>query len=165
MQTFQDTVRGRIVQSIRIVTPYFLPDNELVAGLKIAALRGVEVQILLPGVTNLRLVKWASDAGLEELLATGCRIFYTAPPFDHSKLMTVDGSWVLLGSANWDPRSLTLNFEFNVECYDENLAGRIDEIINGKIKASHEVTVEEMRSCFVGVHFRNRLLRLFSPYL
>jgi cardiolipin synthase len=152
-------------KSIRIVTPYFLPDNELVAGLKIAALRGVAVQILLPGVTNLRLVKWAADAGLEELLETGCRIFYTAPPFDHSKLMTVDGSWVLLGSANWDPRSLTLNFEFNVECYDENLAGRINEIINGKITAAHEVTVEEMRSRFVGVRFRDRLLRLFSPYL
>ncbi|MEN8134520.1 MAG: cardiolipin synthase [Thermodesulfobacteriota bacterium] len=152
-------------KSVRIVTPYFLPDNELVAGLKIAALRGIKVQILLPGVTNLGLVKWASDAGLEELLRAGCRVFYTAPPFDHSKLMTVDGSWVLLGSANWDPRSLTLNFEFNVECYDENLAGRIDGIINGKIADAHEVTIEEMRSCFVGIHLRNRLLRLFSPYL
>jgi cardiolipin synthase len=79
--------------------------------------------------------------------------------------MTVDGSWVLLGSANWDPRSLTLNFEFNVECYDENLAGRIDEILDEKMTAAHELTVEEIRSRFIGVHLRNRLLRLFSPYL
>lgn len=152
-------------QSIRIVTPYFLPDNELIAGMKIAALRGVAVQILLPGVSNLCFVKWASDAGLAQLLAAGCRVFYSAPPFDHSKLMTVDTSWVLFGSANWDPRSLALNFEFNVECYDEKLAGRIDDIISGKIVTAHELTSDEIRSWFIGVHFRNRLLRLFSPYL
>lgn len=152
-------------QSINIVTPYFLPDNELATGLKIAALRGVKVQILLPATSNLRLLKWASEAGLEELLESGCRIFYTIPPFDHSKLMTVDGGWVLLGSANWDPRSLTLNFEFNVECYDANLTTKINRIIEGKKTGSQELTVETARSRSIGVHLRNRLLRLFSPYL
>jgi cardiolipin synthase len=152
-------------KSIRITTPYFLPDNELTTSLTIAALRGVDIEIMLPGTTNLRLVKWASEAGLEELIESGCRIFYTAPPFDHSKLMVVDDNWVLLGSANWDSRSLTLNFEFNVECYDENLASSVCNILNGKMKTSREVTREEIQSRFIGIHLRNRFLRLFSPYL
>jgi len=111
------------------------------------------------------LVKWASDAGLEELLESGCRIFYSAPPFDHSKLMTVDGKWLLLGSANWDPRSLTLNFEFNVECYDEKLATKIDGIFYDKIDNAFELSLDEVRSRSIFVIIRNRLLRLFSPYL
>jgi len=152
-------------KSIRIATPYFLPDDELVAGLKIAALRGVDVEILLPGVTNLRMIKWASDAGLEELLEHGCRIYYAAPPFDHSKLMLVDNSWVLIGSANWDPRSLTLNFEFNVECYDIKLATEIDLLLDKKLLGARELSFGEFESRFIGVRLRNRLLRLFSPYL
>lgn len=152
-------------KSIRIATPYFLPDNELVSGLMIAALRGVDVQILLPGTSNIRMIKWASDAGLEELLETGCRIFYTAPPFDHSKLMLVDNSWVLLGSANWDPRSLILNFEFGVECYDIELAAELDQLLDKKLLDARELSAGELKSRFVGVRLRNRLLRLFSPYL
>jgi phosphatidylserine/phosphatidylglycerophosphate/cardiolipin synthase-like enzyme len=78
------------------------------------------------------MVKWASDAGLEELLRQGCRIFLTRPPFDHSKIMVVDHSWVLLGSANWDSRSLALNFEFNMECYDFQLAEKVEAIMQEK---------------------------------
>ena len=152
-------------RSIRIASPYFLPDNELTTGLIVAALRGVDVEIIVPATTNLRLVKWASEACLDELLEAGCRIFYSAPPFDHSKLMVVDEGWVLLGSANWDSRSLTLNFEFNIECYDANLAYLINTILNEKIKNSREVTREEMKSRFIGIQLRNRFLRLFSPYL
>lgn len=152
-------------KSVRIATPYFLPDTELAAGLKIAALRGVEVEILLPGTSNLPMIKWASDAGLEELLENGCRIFYGAPPFDHSKMMVVDNSWVLLGSANWDPRSLILNFEFNVECYDRELAAEINRLFADKRRAARELRGGELEARFIGERLRNRLLRLFSPYL
>ena len=116
--------------SVRVLTPYFLPDNEIMTGLRIASLRGVKVQIILPGISNLHMVKWASDAGLEELVAAGCKIFLTPPPFDHSKVMLVDNGWVHLGSANRDPRSLALNFEFNVECYDVHLAGTMGKILD-----------------------------------
>ncbi|PLX49329.1 MAG: cardiolipin synthase [Desulfobulbaceae bacterium] len=151
--------------SIRIATPYFLPDNELLIALRVAALRGVEVEILLPGTPNLRLVKWASDALLEELLQSGCRIFYSRPPFDHSKLMVVDGAWVLLGSANWDARSLALNFEFNVECYDVDLARQVEDIISGKRHQARRIDLAELRAAGWPVRLRNRLIRLFSPYL
>jgi len=151
--------------SIHIITPYFLPDGELVSAMQIAALRGVEIEILLPVVSNLRMVKWASDAGLEELLQEGCRIYLTPPPFDHSKMMMVDHHWVLLGSANWDARSLALNFEFNVECYDANLAEAIEKIIEDKKRAARELTLDEILAKGLIVKLRNRFFRLFSPYL
>lgn len=152
-------------ESIRIVTPYFLPDGELVSALRIAALRGVEIEILLPAVSNLRMVKWASDAGLEELLQEGCRIYLTQPPFDHSKIMVVDHSWVLLGSANWDSRSLALNFEFNLECYDLQLAESMEAIVREKKGSARELTLQELISKGLMLKLRNRFFRLFSPYL
>lgn len=151
--------------SIRIATPYFLPDAELVSALRIAALRGLEIEILLPASSNLRMVKWASDAGLEELLEQGCRIYLTRPPFDHSKIMVVDHSWVLLGSANWDARSLALNFEFNMECYDLQLAHNVEKVLQEKKAAARELTLDEVLARNVFVKLRNRFFRLFSPYL
>jgi len=152
-------------ESIRIITPYFLPGAELVSALRIAALRGVEIEILLPSVSNLRMVKWASDDGLEELLSEGCRIFLTPPPFDHSKIMIVDNFWVLLGSANWDSRSLALNFEFNVECYDFRLAEAMEVILQEKKISARELSREEIASKSLLIMLRNRFFRLFSPYL
>jgi cardiolipin synthase len=151
--------------TIRIVTPYFIPDVELVSALRIAALRGVSVEILLPESSNLRMVKWASDACLEELLRQGCRIFLTRPPFDHSKVMIVDNSWVLLGSANWDARSLALNFEFNMECYDFQLAEKMEAVLQEKKVNAWELTLDEVLARNIFIKLRNRFFRLFSPYL
>ena len=152
-------------ESIQILTPYFLPDGEIVSALRIAALRGVSVEIILPAVSNLRMVKWASDAGLEDILRQGCRIYLTQPPFDHSKIMIVDHLWVLLGSANWDSRSLALNFEFNVECYDFQLAESMEAILQKKKNSARELALEELISRHLIIRLRDRLFRLFSPYL
>ena len=108
----------------KFVTPYFLPDTALVTALNLAALRGVRVDIILPAKNNLPFVHWASRAMWWQVLERGCRLWLTPPPFDHSKLMIVDGHWVLFGSANWDARSLRLNFELNVECYGREFAQR-----------------------------------------
>ncbi len=130
--------------SVRIITPYFLPDPAVVSALNLAAMRGVQVDILLPARNNLPLVMWASRAMWWQVLQHGGRIWLTPPPFDHSKLMLVDGCWVLLGSANWDPRSLRLNFEFNLECYDTDLAQRLESWVETKRKGAHPVTLEEV---------------------
>src|SRR6185436_16670982 len=109
--------------SVQIVTPYFLPDQVLIGVLNLAALRGVRVDIILPAHSNLPFVDWASRAMWWQVLERGCRIWLTPGPFDHSKLMIVDGHWCFFGSANWDTRSLRLNFELNVECYGRAFAG------------------------------------------
>src|SRR6185437_11276187 len=97
--------------SVQIVTPYFLPETALVTAMNLASLRGVRVDIILPARSNLRFVDWASRGMWWQLLERGCRIWLTPAPFDHSKLMIVDNHWVFFGSANWDARSLRLNFE------------------------------------------------------
>ncbi len=151
--------------SISIVSPYFLPDESLIMALNVAALRGVQVDIVLPQVNNLVLVQWASTALLWELIERGCRLWLSPPPFDHTKLMVVDKTWGLVGSANWDPRSLRLNFEFNVECYDRDLAGRLQERIDLRIAKSRRVTMADVHGRPLAVQLRDGIARLFTPYL
>ena len=79
--------------SIRIATPYFVPDEQLITALQLAALRGVDVHIVLPAHNNHRLVAWAALPHMRPLAETGCQLWLCAPPFDHSKLMTIDGQW------------------------------------------------------------------------
>lgn len=152
-------------RSIRIVTPYFLPDAPLITALNVAALRGVQVELVIPEKGNLALVQWASTAQLWQILERGCRVYLSPPPFDHSKLMVVDRAWSLVGSANWDPRSLRLNFEFNVECYDEALAARLDELASERIAKSREITLADVDGRSLPIRLRDGVARLFSPYL
>jgi cardiolipin synthase A/B len=156
---------GSARRSVRIATPYFIPDDNLATALTLAALRGVAVELLLPMQSNLTLVQWASYAHWTPLLEKGCRIFEAPPPFDHSKLMVVDGVWTLLGSANWDPRSMLLNFEFNVECYDVDLGARMDGWLRERIAGAREVSLERHRARPLGLQLRDGLARLLSPYL
>jgi cardiolipin synthase len=151
--------------SVQILTPYFLPDNALITALNLAALRGVRVDIILPARNNLPPVHWASRAMWWQVLERGCHIWLTPPPFDHSKLMIVDGHWVLLGSANWDARSLRLNFELNVECYGRAFAQEMEKVIAKKISAAREVTLAEVDARILPSKLRDAIARLFSPYL
>jgi cardiolipin synthase A/B len=151
--------------SVWVQTPYFLPDAAIVSALNLAALRGVRVDIVLPARNNLPLVHWASRAHWWQVLEHGCHIWLTPPPFDHSKLMLVDEAWTLLGSANWDPRSLRLNFELNLECYDPALAGRLAATLYARLAQAHEVTLAEVDSRSLPARLRDGIARLFTPYL
>ncbi|HEX8204025.1 MAG TPA: phospholipase D-like domain-containing protein [Isosphaeraceae bacterium] len=151
--------------SIAIVTPYFLPDAALISALNVAAMRGVRVDIVLPRRTNHVLVQWASTALLWQVLERGCRVWASPPPFDHTKLMVVDRVWSLVGSANWDPRSLRLNFEFDVECYGPSLAADLDALVRAKIRAAAPITLEQVDGRRLPIRLRDGVARLLSPYL
>lgn len=162
------TVLGALAcakRDVVIVTPYFLPEADLLAALSLAVLRGVRVTVFIPENNNQWLVKWACDALLPQVLEWGVRVFRIGGPFDHTKVMVVDGTWVLFGSANLDPRSLRLNFELCVEAYSEELARDIDDLIADKRGRSTEVTLaaHEARSIFA--RLRDGFARLFVPYL
>ena len=163
-----DTLVGALSvaeERVWIVTPYFLPDSTLIHALNVAAMRGVEINILLPEENNLPLVEWACMAQLHQLIDKGCRVFLGPSPFDHTKIMVVDGAWSLIGSTNWDPRSLRLNFEYNVECYDEPLAEKIEAIVGCKAQAARVLTLEALKNAPFFVRLRNGLARLLTPYL
>ncbi len=151
--------------TVRIATPYFVPDAAIISALSLAAMRGVRVDILLPAQCNLPFVLWASRALWWQILEHGCRVWLTPPPFDHSKLMLVDGSWALLGSANWDARSLRLNFEYNLECYDPALAQQLEAWLEHKRERAHPVTLEEVDGRRLPARLRDGLARLLTPYL
>ena len=152
-------------KSVRIVTPYLVPDHAVVSALNLAAMRGVKVDIVLPSRSNLPFVQWASRAMWRQLLEHGCRIWLTPPPFDHSTLILVDGGWALLGSANWDARSLRLNFEYNVECYDGEFAGRLDALVDAKLKDAHPVSLREVDARSLPGRLRDGVAGLLTPYL
>ncbi len=150
---------------VRIATPYFLPDSALVSQINITALRGVQVDILIPEHSNLRTVNWACMAQIWQVLERGCRVWRTPRPFDHSKVMVVDDAWCMLGSGNWDARSLRLNFEFNVEAYDPALAAELNELLDQKIATARPLTLAEADGRSLPVRLRDGVARLFTPYL
>ena len=152
-------------KSVRIMTPYFLPDDAIFQALDVAAMRGVQVDIVLPEENNLALIGWASDAMLWQALGRGCNVWMSPPPFEHTKLMVVDSSWAMFGSGNWDERSMRLNFEFNVETYDRGLAARLDDRIAAVIARSRRRTLAEVDGRSLPVRLRDGVARLLSPYL
>lgn len=152
-------------KQVTIVTPYFIPDRPLIAALVTAALRGVSITMVLPEVNNLPFVQWASRSYLWELLQHGVRIFAQPAPFVHTKFMVVDWSWSLIGSANLDPRSLRLNFELDLEVYDLDLAGLLEQRCASAVAASREITLSELDQRSLPVKIRDGAAKLFSPYL
>jgi cardiolipin synthase len=152
-------------EQVAIMTPYFVPPRELVGALKSAALRGVDVAVILPGRNNLPFVQWASRNMLWELLQRGVRVYLQPPPFVHTKLLMVDRHYVQVGSANIDPRSLRLNFELVVEIYDRDFAATIDAHFRSARRVSREITLEEVDSRPVPARIRDALAWLLTPYL
>ena len=152
-------------RNVRVASPYFIPDPPILRALGVAARRGVQVDIVLPSDNNVPIVDWAATPLLAQVIERGCRVHRSAPPFDHTKIMTIDGVWSLIGSTNWDPRSLRLNFEFNVECYSMPLAQELEQLIDEKIAGGRLLTLQEIENRSLPVKLRDGLARLASPYL
>jgi cardiolipin synthase len=150
-------------RSLHIATPYFLPDEQIVTALQLAALRGVEVHLVVPAVNNQILVGWAAPPHMRPLLLSGCHVWRNPPPFDHTKLMTVDGEWSLIGSANWDMRSLRLNFELTAEFYDADLAEALARRIGER--CLDPITLADIDGRPFLIKLRDAAARLTLPYI
>ena len=148
---------------IMVLTPYFLPDERLLSTLSLAAIRGVAVDVVVPEISDHRLVAWAMLANSRPLLRDGVRIWRCPPPFRHSKVVLVDDEWVLIGSANWDIRSFRLNFELCMELYDRDLASSLATLIQGYM--AKPVTEAELDARGIPQRLRDAAARLLLPYL
>lgn len=148
-------------ENINIVTPYFLPEENILTALELAAMRGINTQIILPQKSNIFGMDWAMRANFNRLIKKGVKIYLQNPPFDHSKIMTVDGIWSFIGSSNWDERSLKLNFEANMEIIDKKLAGQLDKIIESKKASSEQIL---MQNYSVPERLLNNAFKLLTPY-
>jgi cardiolipin synthase len=149
--------------NITIKTPYFLCEDRVVSALALAAMRDVAVDIIVPEKNNHLLFGWAMAAHIGVLVEAGCRLWSNPPPFDHGKLMTVDGSWALVGSSNWDMRSFRLNFELDVEIYDRDFVREIDDTL--ALKRARPITLAELSARPLSVKLRDGAARLLLPYL
>lgn len=152
-------------KSVLIMTPYFLPTPSLMAALRSAGQRAVDVRVILPGDNNLKYMSWAMKRIMPRLLKAGVRIWQQAPPFAHTKVMAVDGYYSLVGSANMDSRSLLLNFELELEIYDRVFHDRLVAFMLGTLARAREITLDELDTLSLGSRLRNAAVWLFSPYL
>jgi cardiolipin synthase A/B len=133
-------------RTIDITTPYFITDDSTRWALEQARLRGVRIRVLVEGDrTDAKPVKWASRADYEQLMRSGLEIYEYQPTMMHAKSMVVDGVWSIIGSANFDNRSLDMNDELNVGVEDPGLARTLTDDFVADIAAAKQLTLEEWR--------------------
>jgi cardiolipin synthase len=148
-----------------LVTPYFLPPDSILTALVTAAVRGVDVTVVVPAVSDHPLLQRAMYRGLDWPLRNRVRVVEQPAPFAHAKLLLVDDMYVLLGSANIDSRSLRLNMEVGLEVFDRALVQRLDEHLAPALAASRPITRERLRRRSLLQRTGDAFVWLFSPYL
>ena len=126
-----------------LATPYFVPDDATLTALRIAALSGVEVQLILSASNNQPLTAWAQKAYYGELLESGVRIALYEPHFLHAKHMSIDDGMALLGSINLDIRSFALNAEIGLLAYDRDVVAHMRRIESDYLAHATPVTLED----------------------
>jgi cardiolipin synthase len=150
-------------KEVFIVTPYLMPPPPILQALKITALGGVNVQILLPEFSDARISKWCSFSFIEELLEAGIRIFFYQKGFIHSKLIMVDGIFCSIGTTNLDFRSLETNFEINTFIYDEAFTLQLIGFYHADLLNSREIVPGEWKKRSRIAHWKESLAHLISP--
>jgi cardiolipin synthase len=161
-------IMGAIASARRrvwIMTPYFLPERQMMGCLQAAALTGVDVRVMIPARNNWPLVQWALQHNMWELLDAGVRVLKRPAPFAHSKCLVVDDAYSLVGSANMDPRSLRLNFELGVEVFDPGFNQQLSEHFSETASNCEDYTVDRLRARSIPARLRDGSAALFSPYL
>ena len=152
-------------ERILAVTPYFLPSDDLLRALRMASLRGVRVDLLLPARANHPYVSWAARAFYDDLLQVGVHLHERAAPFIHSKALVVDDHMSVVGSANWDLRSLASNFETCLVVYGHPFADALTSLIAAELSSSSERTYDEFHARPRWHRYVENTAALLSPLL
>ncbi|MBW2730770.1 MAG: cardiolipin synthase [Deltaproteobacteria bacterium] len=152
-------------ERVYLTTPYFVPDQAMAVALETAALRGLDVRLLLPHRSDAPLVLYAGRSYYDELLQAGVRIFEYQRGFLHAKTMLVDRQWATVGSANMDVRSFRLNFEVNAMVYGPHLPDQLARVFRRDLRLSREVTLEEVKAKSLTQRAAESFARILSPVL
>ena len=140
---FMAIVRAR--KQVLIVTPYFVPPSDMLRALRSAAIRGVDVRIIVPAKSNHIYAGWASRALYDDLIRSGVHVFERSAPFLHAKAMIVDDRISIVGTANWDVRSMRLNYETNIAIHNEIFANALKRVVLDDEAQSNEVDLGTWR--------------------
>ena len=152
-------------RSIYVQTPYFVPDDSILESLKMAAQCGVDVRVMIPCIPDHPLVYWATYSYAGELVKSGGRVFIYENGFLHSKTMVVDGEVGTVGSANFDRRSFSLNFESNAFIYDKKEAQTMERIFCEDLKECRELTISLYENRSRTIKVKEVAARLLSDLL
>lgn len=150
---------------IYLQTPYFIPDDSMLTALKMAAMSGVDVRVMVPGKPDYLMVFWATHSYLGELLKSGVRCYLYEKGFMHAKTIVVDTQLSSVGTANVDIRSFKLNFETNVFLYDTQMARQLEELFVADLADCREMTMDEYLNRPLRMRMQESLTRLLSPIL
>ena len=150
---------------VTMTTPYFIPDEPLFTALRLAALRDIEVRLILPAHSDHRLVDYAARFYFEQLLNAGVRVHLHQDGMLHAKTMTVDDTFALLGSANFDIRSFYLNFEFNLLLYDRDVVDQLRRKQMCYLTNSFELNRDDLRRRTRTTKLACNCAKLLSPLL
>lgn len=152
-------------ESIYIQSPYFIPDQAFLDSIKIAALGGVDVNIMVPNKRDHPFVYWATLKNVASLLEAGVNVYHYDNGFLHSKTLVIDDEVASVGTANMDNRSFTLNFEVNAFIYDEGVARSLKQAFINDMKLSNKLTSEAYAKRNMLVKFKEGISQLLSPIL
>lgn len=152
-------------ESIYIQSPYFIPDQAFLDSIKIAALGGVEVNIMIPSMPDHPFVYWATLKNVASLLEAGVKVYHYENGFLHSKVLVIDDELASVGTANMDNRSFTLNFEVNAFIYDESVARSLKQAFINDMKVSSRLTEERYEQRSTWIKFKEGISQLLSPIL
>ena len=150
-------------ESVSIQTPYFIPDESVTDALRLAALSGVDVRIMIPCKPDHPFVYWATLSFVGDLLDAGVRAYTYDAGFLHAKTIVVDGKAGSVGSANWDVRSFRLNFEANAFFYDAAVGAELARRFEEDLDVCTEITPERYRARSRWIRVKESISRLFSP--
>ncbi len=152
-------------KSIFIQTPYFIPDESIMEALKIAAVSGIDVKIMIPNKPDHIFIYWATYSYVGQLLQYGAKIYIYDKGFLHAKTICIDGEIASVGTCNFDIRSFKLNFEVNAFIYDSSTTKRLESIFKDDLLDCYELTLEKYKQRSKIIQVKESISRLFSPIL
>ena len=152
-------------ECVRITTPYFIPDKSFLDAIKIAALSGLEVRLLIPGVSDSWIVNMTSQSYYEELLIAGVKIHKYQKGFVHAKTMVCDHFLSSIGTTNLDNRSFDLNFEINALVYDVEFAKMLTDKFNEDLTHAEEILLDQWKTRPVYIKIIEKTFQLFSSLM
>jgi cardiolipin synthase len=153
-------------KNIYITSPYFMPNESVLTAIKVAALSGVDVRIILPGKSDSKIVYWATLAYVQDLLEAGVKVYlYSKRAFNHAKTISIDGEFSSIGSVNMDTRSFEYNFEITAIVYDKAIALSLENQFKYDCSKSSQVTLRMWNRRAFSKNLSCSIARLFSPLL
>lgn len=152
-------------KTVYLETPYFVPDLPMLEALRLSALSGVDVRLIIPGKPDHVFMKWAASAYIGDLLEVGAKIYFYENGFIHAKTIVADGKVCSIGTANMDIRSFSLNFEVNAFIYDDRIADNLEKQFLKDMEDCKVIDKNEYDKRKLSLRVKESIMRLLSPIL